>query len=52
MTKELQCSDQPESKVKLEEMIQSYYKIRGWTSKGVPTNKRLKKLGLFNHDYS
>ncbi len=52
LTKELQRSDQPESKVKLEEMIQSYYKLRGWTSEGIPTNKRLKKLGLLNHDYN
>lgn len=52
LTKELKSTDDPESKVKLEEMIQTYYSIRGWDTQGVPTRKRLKKLGLeFAKDY-
>ncbi|MBC2727714.1 aldehyde ferredoxin oxidoreductase family protein [Desulfosporosinus sp.] len=46
LTSELQRADDPDSKVKLEVMIQDYYKIRGWDEQGVPTKRRLKKLGL------
>lgn len=46
LIKELQRSDAPDSKVKLEKMLKDYYKIRGWDNKGVPTEKRLRKLGL------
>ena len=32
--------------VQLEEMLVEYYRFRGWTPQGVPTNKKLKVLGL------
>ncbi|KGK88157.1 aldehyde:ferredoxin oxidoreductase [Desulfosporosinus sp. HMP52] len=43
---ELQRADDADSKVKLEEMIKDYYRIRGWDEQGIPTRRRLKKLGL------
>lgn len=46
LTSELQRSDDPDSKVKLQGMLKEYYKIRGWDEQGVPTKRRLKKLGL------
>lgn len=52
LTKELQQLDQPDSYVKIDEMIQFYYHLRGWDLSGVPTKKRLKKLGLeFTNDH-
>ena len=44
--KELQRSDEPNSVVKLEGMLKSYYAIRGWDEKGAPTEKTLKRLKL------
>jgi len=46
LTKELQRSDNLASKVRLAEMLQQYYRIRGWDEQGRPTQLRLKKLGL------
>lgn len=46
LTKELQRSNDSDSKVKLEKMLKDYYKIRGWNQEGIPTKRRLKKLGL------
>lgn len=46
LIKELQREDDPDSKVKLDKMIVDYYKIRGWDKNGVPTRRRLRKLGL------
>jgi aldehyde:ferredoxin oxidoreductase len=46
LTKELQRLEDKDSKVKLEKMINKYYKIRGWDENGVPTKKRLEKLGI------
>ena len=46
LLKELQRSDEPNSVVKLEEMLKTYYNIRGWDTKGVPTEKTLKRLKL------
>lgn len=46
LTGELQRDDDPDSKVKLDRMLQSYYRVRGWDKKGVPTPKTLKRLGL------
>lgn len=46
LTHELQRSDDPSSRVRLEAMLGDYYKIRGWDSKGIPTKERLKKLGI------
>jgi aldehyde:ferredoxin oxidoreductase len=34
------------SKVPLNKMLPTYYKIRGWDENGIPTEKTLKKLGL------
>lgn len=30
----------------LEEMLTDYYRVRGWTQEGIPTNQKLKELGL------
>ena len=46
LTSELQRADDVDSKVKLPEMLKDYYRIRGWDEQGVPTKRRLKKLGL------
>lgn len=46
LTNELQKAGDADSKVNLEVMIKDYYKIRGWDEQGVPTKRRLKKLGL------
>ncbi len=43
---ELQRPDQPKSKVRLEEMLPEYYRIRGWDSDGVPGPGKLHALGL------
>jgi len=43
---ELQREDDQHSKVKLHKMLKKYYTIRGWDANGVPTRRRLKKLGL------
>jgi len=32
--------------VRLKEMLPEYYKFRGWTVKGVPTEKKLGELGI------
>ena len=44
--KELQRLDEPNSVVKLEGMLKSYYAIRGWDQRGVPTEKTLRRLKL------
>lgn len=46
LTQELQRGDEPESKVKLNEMLGEYYSIRGWSNEGVPSLNRLKRLGI------
>jgi len=46
MTRELQRADDPDSKVKLDKMLKKYYRIRGWSDTGIPTSKRLGKLGI------
>jgi len=30
----------------LEPMLEEYYQLRGWTAEGVPTEKKLRELGL------
>jgi aldehyde:ferredoxin oxidoreductase len=30
----------------LEEMLVPYYRLRGWTPEGVPTEEKLRSLGL------
>jgi aldehyde:ferredoxin oxidoreductase len=32
--------------VPLEEMLDRYYELRGWTQEGVPTEEKLKELGI------
>ena len=46
LTQELQRADDPDSKVKLDKMLKKYYRIRGWSSAGIPSSKRLKNLGI------
>jgi len=41
-----QIPDVPKSKVPLEEMKPEYYRIRGWDANGVPTEAKLRQLGL------
>ncbi|HNZ83570.1 MAG TPA: aldehyde ferredoxin oxidoreductase family protein [Sedimentibacter sp.] len=46
LTEEFQLSYDPNSKVKLNEMLKKYYKIRGWDDKGIPTIDRMNKLNI------
>jgi len=46
LLKELQRSDDPNSIVKLDEMLKNYYNIRGWNTKGIPTEKTLIRLKI------
>ena len=46
LTKEPQVPDRPDTVVNLEAMMPVYYKVRGWDEKGIPTEKRLNKLGI------
>jgi len=32
----------------LDKMLDDYYKLRGWDKNGVPTNEKLKALGLLD----
>ncbi len=32
--------------VKIDDMLPKYYKVRGWDAEGVPTQKKLRKLGI------
>lgn len=46
LTKVQQDPKRKNTVVDLKTMLPVYYKVRGWDSKGVPTAKRLKKLGI------
>lgn len=46
LTDELQIENDPRTKVPLEKMKPTYYSIRGWSSTGVPSDKKKKALGL------
>jgi aldehyde:ferredoxin oxidoreductase len=46
LTAEPQAGGGKDSTVRLEPMLKKYYRIRGWDKQGVPSPKRLKKLGL------
>jgi aldehyde:ferredoxin oxidoreductase len=46
LTEELQDPGDPTSAVPLKEMLRKYYKVRGWDENGVPTPKKLRKLGI------
>ncbi len=39
-------SGNPKMRVRLDKMLPKYYKLRGWDENGVPTQKKLYKLGL------
>ena len=41
-----QIPDRPETVVPLEKMKKTYYKARGWSADGVPTEKTLRKLNI------
>ncbi len=40
--------DVKEAKVPLDELKKQFYKCRGWDQMGIPTEKTIKKLGLYN----
>jgi aldehyde:ferredoxin oxidoreductase len=46
LTKVPQDPDNPKTVVRLDKMLPVYYKIRGWSKAGVPTAKKLRKLGI------
>lgn len=46
LTEELQRSEEPGSRVKLDEMLPVYYSLRGWSNNGTPTEKTLKLLQI------
>ena len=41
-----QDAGNPDSKVRISEMIQVYYRLRGWDTDGVPTKRKLKQLRI------
>lgn len=52
LTKVLQDSNDPNSKVPLEEMKKTYYRARGWDQNGIPKAKTLKKLKIESDNYA
>lgn len=46
LTDEPQDPEDPKSVVPLGRMLKKYYKVRGWSEEGVPTPKRLARLGI------
>ncbi|MEZ4508719.1 MAG: aldehyde ferredoxin oxidoreductase C-terminal domain-containing protein [Eubacteriales bacterium] len=46
LTKTPQDENDPRTVVRLDTMLPVYYKIRGWTNDGMPTARRLRKLGI------
>ena len=46
LTDELQRLDEPDSRVRLEEMKPRYYRLRGWTPDGIPKDKTLARLKI------
>jgi len=46
LTDERQVESDPRSKVPLDQMKPTYYKIRGWDAAGVPSGRKKKSLGL------
>ncbi|MEW5946295.1 MAG: aldehyde ferredoxin oxidoreductase family protein [bacterium] len=46
LTHELQIPGDTRTRVRLDEMLKKYYRIRGWDKRGVPTRRRLRKLGM------
>ena len=41
-----QRADEPKSRVQLDKMLPEYYRVRGWSTDGVPTPKKLKNLNI------
>ena len=46
LTKTQQDSTRRDTVVPLAKMLPRYYKVRGWDKNGVPTQRKLKKLGI------
>ncbi len=46
MLKEFRISDKKRKKIPLDKMLKSFYKLRGFDKNGIPTEKKLKKLGI------
>ena len=46
LTDEPQDPSNPKTKVPLDKMKKTYYRARGWSADGKPTEKTLKKLGI------
>lgn len=46
LTHEPQDPDDPKTVVPLDKMLKKYYKVRGWSQDGIPTNKKLSQLGI------
>lgn len=46
LTTELQIASNPKSKVPIEKLKKSYYKVRGWDENGIPKVKTLKRLKI------
>jgi aldehyde:ferredoxin oxidoreductase len=46
LTDELMDSEDMRTKVPLDLMKKKYYKVRGWDEMGIPTKKKLKKIGI------
>lgn len=46
LTKEPQVKYKNDTVVDLDSMLPTYYRIRGWNEHGIPTQKKLKKLGI------
>ena len=46
LTRDLQRDEEPRSRVKLDEMLPEFYRLRGWDKNGIPTDHTLRKLGI------
>lgn len=46
LLKEFRISDKKRKKIPLDKMLSSFYKIRGFDKNGIPTKKKLRKLGI------
>lgn len=42
-----QDADNPKTRVPLEQMKKTYYRARGWEKNGLPSEKKLRRLGIF-----
>lgn len=46
LTKEPHSEDEPDTVVRLDAMLPIYYRVRGWDQNGIPTEKKLRQLGI------